>query len=152
MNQYKHILVATDFSAIGDQAASQANGLATLLGAKLTIIHVVEHFPEELPEGAIPPENVDPKTFFNDQAHTQLEKLCISLGCPDAMLDVLISNSSAAKEIAEYARNKSIDFIVIGAHGKREHLGILGSTASRIMSTATVDVLVVHAKDQENID
>ena len=152
MIKYKNILIATDFSEIGEQAARQASGLATLLGAKLTIIHVVEHFPEDMPENTVPPENVDPKEFFYDQAYTELEKLRNNLGHPEAILEVLISSYSAGKEIAGYATQKNIDFIVVGAHGKQGPFGMSGSTANRVTHSATVDVLLVHALNQEIID
>src|SRR5690606_9923634 len=38
---YKHILAATDFSQLGDQALQKATQLAVQLGAKLTLVHVM---------------------------------------------------------------------------------------------------------------
>ena len=148
MIKYKNILVATDFSKIAERAAKQANGLATLFGAKLTLLHVVEHFPEDMSESAIPPENMDPKKFFSDHAHNKLEKLRSDLvGQHKATLEVIMSSRSAGREITEYATQKSIDLIVVGTHGQYGFLGMLGSTANKVTHSATADVLVVRIKD-----
>jgi universal stress protein A len=145
---YKNILVATDFSKIAERAAKQANSLATLFRAKLTLLHVVEHFPEDMSESAIPPENMDPKKFFSDQAHDELEKLRSDLvGQHEATLEVIMSSRSAGREITEYATQKGIDLIVVGTHGQQGLLGMLGSTANRITHSATADVLVVRTMD-----
>ena len=148
MIKYKNILVATDFSKIAERAAKQAIGLATLFGAKLTLLHVVEHFPEDRSESAIPPENMDPKKFFSDQAHDELEKLRSNLvGQHKATLEVIMSSRSAGREITEYATQKGIDLIVVGTHGQHGFLGVLGSTANKVAHSATADVLVVRTMD-----
>ena len=136
MNKYKHILVATDFSDIAEQASKQASGLAKLLGAKLTLLHVVEHFPEDIPENIIPPENVDPEKFVYKHAYTKLEQLRNTLdpGQSDTDIKVLLSSHSARKEIINFTTQEAIDFIVLGAHG---------STASKVSHAVKVDVLLV---------
>lgn len=146
---YKHLLVATDFSDIGEQACIKAAKLAKLLNAKLTLIHIIEHFPVDRPENCqVPAENTDPKTFFVQQAKQELEATAERLGLQNVACDVVLSASSAGREIARYADEKSVDLIVVGTHGEHGLLQRLGSTANSIMHDASTDVLVVRAKEK----
>ncbi len=69
MQAYRHILVATDFSEFSEPAAQRAAELAQRYGADLTLIHILEHFPEDIPIDSIAPEDVDPQKFLTDPAH-----------------------------------------------------------------------------------
>ena len=144
MDGYKNILVAADFSAADENAVKVANTLADRFGASLTILHVIEHFPEDQPVSVIPPEDADPQKFLTDRARSYLEKLSARIGQPDAVLEVVVSTRSANKEIVQYAQGHGIDLIVVGSHGKHGIQGMLSSTATSVMHAASVDVLVVH--------
>ena len=98
MSDYKNILVAADFSAGGEAAARRAANLAERFGASLTILHVLEHFPEDLPVDVIPPEDVDPQTYLTDRIRGQLEKLRAAIGRPQAALEIVISTHSANRD------------------------------------------------------
>jgi len=144
MDGYQNILVAADFSAAGETAVKLADTLAGCFGASLTILHVVKHFPEDMPVGVIPPEDVDPQKYITDRARSSLEKLSARIGQPGAALEVVVSTHSASREIVQYAQGHGIDLIVVGSHGKHGIQRMLGSTAASIMHAASVDVLVVH--------
>jgi universal stress protein A len=146
VSDYKNILVAADFSAGGEAAARQAANLAERLGANLTILHVLEHFPEDLPVDVIPPEDVDPQTYLADRIRGQLEKLRAAIGHPEAALEIVISTHSANREIVQFAQNKDIDLIVVGCHDQHGFMGTPGSTANGVVHAASVDVLAVRAK------
>ena len=45
MKNYRHILCGTDFSPASDDACIPAMELARGSGAKLTLLHVIDHFP-----------------------------------------------------------------------------------------------------------
>ena len=45
MSDYKHILLAVDFSKQGDAVAEKAKALATTFQAKLSIVHVLDNIP-----------------------------------------------------------------------------------------------------------
>ena len=144
MDGYRNILVAADFSEAGENAVKVADTLADRFGASLTILHVIEHFPEDQPVDVIPPEDADPQKFLTDRARSYLEKLSVRIGRPSAVLEVVVSTRSANREIVQYAQGQGIDLIVVGSHGKHGIQGILGSTATSVMHAASVDVLVVH--------
>jgi len=144
MKGYKNILVAVDFSEAGENAVKMADTLAGCFGASLTILYVIEHFPEDMPVSVIPPEDVDPQKFLTDRASSYLEKLSARIGQPSAVLEVVVSTHSASREIVQYAQGHGVDLIVVGSHGKHGIQGMLGSTATSVMHAASVDVLVVH--------
>ena len=144
MNGYQNILVAADFSAAGEEAVEKAGTLAGRFGASLTLLHVIEHFPEDMPVSVIPPEDVDPQKYLTDRARSSLEKLSARIGQPAAALEMVVSTHSASREIVRYAQGHGIDLIVVGSHGKGGIKGMSGSTANSVVQAAIVDVLVVH--------
>ncbi len=104
MDGYQNILVAADFSAAGENAVKMAEYLAGRFGASLTLLHVVEHFPEDMPVSLVPPEDADSKKFLTDRARSYLEELSARIGQPDAVLEVVVSTRSASREIVQYAQ------------------------------------------------
>lgn len=144
MDGYRNILVAADFSEAGENAVKMADTLADRFGASLTMLHVIERFPEDQPVSVIPPEDADPQKFLTDRARSYLEKLSARIGQPDAALEVVVSTRSASREIVHYAQGHGIDLIVVGSHEKHGIQRMVGSTATSVMHTASIDVLVVH--------
>ena len=144
MDGYQNILVAADFSKAGENAIKMANALANRFGASLTLLHILEHFPEDIPVSVIPPEDVDPEEFLTNRTRGDLEKLAARIGLPSASLEVVVSTHSANREIVKYARAHEIDLIVVGSYGNDGIQGRTGATANSVMRTANIDVLVVH--------
>ena len=83
MKAYQHILLATDFSKFSEQVAKKAINLAGHFNAQITLLHVIEHFPEDVHEEILvemsPPEDVDPAKHMLDQTRIQLEKFAKSI-------------------------------------------------------------------------
>jgi universal stress protein A len=144
LSDYQNILVAADFTEAGESAAKRAGNFAKRIGARLTILHVLEHFPEDMPDSFIPPENVDAQKYLIDRAQDSLEKLRDRIEHPGATLEVVVSTRSASREIVHYAQRSGVDLIVVGSHGQHGIIGILGSTANSVLHAATVDVRVVR--------
>ncbi len=143
MSLYKDILTSTDFSSTADKALVRANELAELTGAKLTILHVLEHFPEDIPNDTIAPENADPQRYYLESARKRLQESLNKLKITGAVSEILVSTHSAAKEIVHYASKNNIDLIVLAQHGSRGILSSLGSTTGNVLHNATMDVLSV---------
>jgi len=146
MSDYRHIVVGVDFSSNSRDAARRAAALAERGGASLTLLTVVEHFPEDIPITAIPPEDIDPASFYRLRAEADLAELAAGLGRPPTEQAVVVSSKSANHEILAWARERAADLVVIGAHD-RDAKGPLGSTAMAIAAHAPCDVLLVHGED-----
>lgn len=145
MKGYKHILVGVDFSVNSRAAAIRGASLARQEGAALTLVHVIEHFPQDIPIDAIPPEDVDPAAFYLKRARSNLAKLASDLDYPTIGQEVVMSSRSANYEIVNLARTRPVDLIVVGANAG-DAIATLGSTAMAISHHAPCDVLVVRAE------
>lgn len=147
MKTYEHILTATDFSELSRRATLRAADLAEHYGARLTLFHVIEHFPEDIPNDFVPPENRDPKAYLADRAKTRLTELSRLIGHVRSESKVKLSTRSAKSEILQFARYGGIDLVVLGTHGHRGLGDVLGSTAGGVVHAAPCDVLAVRGPE-----
>ena len=146
MKNYRHILCPTDFSDHCRAAVERAMELAQHYGARLTLLHVIDYFPEEIPNDWIPPEDEDPKQYLLDRARDLLQQLADSLSLQGAELVSRLSDASAKHEITRYATEQEIDLIVMSSHARHGIFTLLGSTAAGVVHTAPCDVMVVRAR------
>lgn len=119
------VLFPTDFSSPSELARQIARDMAKQAGARLHVLHVV------------PPAN-DPSSAAAELAR-------VSRGLGDGLrVETALLSGSTAMSILAYAREKPIDLIVIGTHGRtgitRE---ILGSVAETVVRLAPCPVLTV---------
>lgn len=143
MQRYERILVCTDFSDPSLEVAHRGAELAGQYKAALTLLHVIEHFPEDLPARDVPPENVDPATYYRDRASRQLADIAIKLSHEDRVQEIVVSTGSAKSEIVRFAEKARIDLIVIGSHG-HGFIGTLGSTTMGVVHDALCDTMVIR--------
>jgi universal stress protein A len=143
MNSYRHVLVAIDFSKLSRVATQRARLEARAHVARLSLVHVIEHFPVVVPHHWIAPENIDPATYYRGQAAEELARLAGELDCEDATREVVVSAGSAGHALTDFARERQADLIVAGIHGSWA-IGMLGSTAVAIARQAPCDVLLVR--------
>ncbi len=145
MDPYRHILFATDLTDAGEAAAGRAADLVQRYGAKLTLLHVIEHFPEDEPNQTISPEDTDPAEFLTAGAREELAKLAALLGGGSIDQRVVASTGAAKHEILRFAQEAGVDLIVLGCRGPHVMPGLLGTTEGGVLHGATCDVLVVRA-------
>jgi len=145
MTSYKNILLATDFSKPARAAANRAVEIATCFNARLCVLHVVEHFPEDAPNDWIAPEDHDPASYLTERSKKALEQLGSLLKYDHIETHVILSEHSAAHEITQYAKQNKVDLIVTGYHGHHGIAKVLGSSTSAVMHRAECDVLSVRS-------
>ena len=143
MKNYRHILCGTDFSAASDNACIRARELARESGAKLTLLHVVDHFPEDRSNEEIAPEDVDPKKFHEERSRIGLRDQARRIGHPEAIQETRFTTRSAAYEITHYAGTNDVDLIVIGSHAHSAIAELLGTTSGAVERRADCEVLVL---------
>ena len=140
------ILVATDFSEPSDAALAYGRELATRFGATLHVLHGVEN----VYANTLGAENyvaVAPglQEQLEVDARQRLKELLIdSDKSGPATVSVVMTATSPAFAIVNYAKDHAIDVIVTGTHGRGAfaHL-IMGSVAERVVQWSTMPVLVV---------
>ncbi|MEN8130679.1 MAG: universal stress protein [Pseudomonadota bacterium] len=148
MHTYKHILVPIDFSKISEMAAGQAIELAKCYRARVTLLHVVERFPEHLSHYHMSHEQMEPKEFLIDRAEKDLTDLSARVGIKDAAKEVVLSHHSAKTEIVRFVESHDIDLIVLGARGRHGLTDLLGgSTATGVVRVAPCDVFTVRGEN-----
>ncbi len=141
---YGHVLVAIDFSLFSERAARRAAEIAAVSNASLTMLHVVDYFPEDVPLEVVAPEDEDPAEFLDRHARERLTDLARDIGQEGAVGRVAFSTHSARHEIVRLSKEQGVDLIVVGSHGRRGLAEYLGSTAHGIIHGAECDVFVVR--------
>jgi nucleotide-binding universal stress UspA family protein len=139
----KKILVAVDLSPFSEKAVEQGSRLAALLGAELTILNVVndvvpyfEFFPIEYSQP-------DYFASLQQRSEEQLTALASKLGAEGHRR--LVSRGQPPAEIVRFAKEESMDLIVMASHGHSglEH-ALLGSVTEKVLRKAHCSVLVVR--------
>ncbi len=142
-NEIHSILVAVDISHDGNAVCAFARNLARALGAQVTALYVVEELPEGLrgldlpalrPEDDVPGQEQEALRRLRDHARENLG--------PDAGL--YVTAGEPAREILRVARERGIDLVVMGNHGRKGLAKALyGSTVQEVTEAAAVPVLTV---------
>lgn len=147
---FKHILLATDGSAIAEHAAAFAVGLARIHGAKLTALFVVDPYPfigigESNPYGFQAYMSAAQECAAH--AHARVKALCETKGSAVQVTSLTLEDAVAYRGIVDAARSEGADLVVVGSHG-RTGLSrvVLGSVAARVVAEAPVPVLVVRQR------
>ena len=147
MERFRNILCATDFSDHCRIAAERAADLAQRYDARLTLLHVIEHFPVDRSNRDIAPEDVDPLHYHEERARRSLSELARQLNLPDARREVRVGMGAAQHEILRYVEENAIDLVVIASHGRHGITTILGSTTYGMTHKSPCDVLAVRARN-----
>ena len=143
MPPYRHILFATDLSAMTEAAAMRAAALTRRFRAQLTLLHVIEHFPVDASNDPIPPENADPAEFLATDARNRLRQLVQQIGRPRSRQMVIRSAGPATRVIVEVAQEIRADLIVLASSGHDRAPHLLRSTPCAVLNDAPCDVLAV---------
>ena len=146
MENYKHILLAVDFSDHCEAIASRAKDMAEKHQAKLSMIHVVDNLPiTDAAYGPVIPFDVDLTEQLMDAAKERLAKLAEQFDVDED--DRWLELGSPKLEIIRIAEENAVDLIVVGSHGRHGLALLLGSTANGVLHHAKCDVLAVRLKD-----
>ena len=137
---YSKILYATDFDEVGIHAAHKAKKIADENNATLHLVHVIEPIPAYAYPGFAGFAEVE--ASIKKQAETSLSKLAGELGLDDEHIHLVLG--STKHEVLSMAKDKQVDLIVAGSHGKHGLALLLGSTANAILNSAECDVLIVR--------
>src|SRR5579885_346540 len=137
----RHILVATDFSTCAAQAWDYAIFLAGATSSRLTLMHVLEGFPE------IGRLSADGESEGREAvARRQLEEALRRATDAGVTAQWAIDAGIPSQQITTMAKESNADLVVLGTHGRTalEHV-LLGSTVERVVKTAACPVLVIRS-------
>lgn len=147
MRTFRRIVHPSDFSPASRPAFRKAIELAKIHRAQLLVVHVLSMLPV-IPDGYVAP------TVWDDleqgqraTAQRQLRALVTKAKAAGARASgALMDLGVTHEQIVRFARAKRADLIVMGTHGRSGLTrALLGSVASRVLSTARCPVLTVRA-------
>jgi nucleotide-binding universal stress UspA family protein len=145
--RFQRILVPTDFSPESDRALEYGVTLVEKFGASIHVLHVLEAFAGAEPlvwqfeNRRVVEEKVEEQAWIEihnllstDEQKRLRATLAVEWGTPFA-------------EIVRYAREKKIDCIAMGTHGRGrvEHL-LVGSVTENVVRRAPCPVLTVPSQ------
>lgn len=147
-SNYKHLMVAVDFEPEGAPVIERARQLQAQCGARLTLLHVLEHLAaaqEYLPlgfGGDLPvPDDLGLEQELLELARHQLDVVGQDLGVPET--DRLVRIGPPGPTIDAVAAEIGADLVILGSHGRHGFLGLFGSTAKSVLRGVACDVLCV---------
>lgn len=139
--EYAHIVTGTDLSEASRRGAAATLSLATRLGARVTLVHVVR-LPRLLPVPTLPKSGLDElQASWEGELAKQVEEI------DDDRLDaLLVLGGNPGDSLVDTARNEGADMLTIPSSG----VGALerffvGSTAERVARRSTLPVLLMPA-------
>jgi nucleotide-binding universal stress UspA family protein len=146
---YQRILVPFDGSATSSRGLDEAIGLATLTGASLRLIHMLDilDFSSGFETAAVYTDHVIP--FMRRTGEEILEGGKARAENAGVRADTVLLEGMKTRlcdAVADQARAWGAELIVIGTHGRRG-VGrmLLGSDAEQIARTSIAPVLLVRA-------
>jgi universal stress protein A len=143
MEDYRWVVACIDFSARSPDVLRRAARLARATGARLTALHVVEHFPEDIPRDEAATEFHDPAGVFTARARQRLGELITREGMPGLDSEVVLGRGSATQAILTFSDANPVDLLVLGG-SHAGPAGALGSTAGGVVNRSPCDVLTVR--------
>ncbi|KDS90875.1 stress response protein [Halorubrum saccharovorum] len=143
MTLYDRILVPTDGSAEGKRAVAHALDLASVHGATVHALYVVD----TASYAGMPMESSweGVGDLLRDDANEAVAEVESLAAETDLGVETAVAEGSPSKEIIRHAEANGCDLIVMGTHGRGgiDRL-LLGSVAEKVVRGSSVPVLTVR--------
>ena len=143
---FKHLLVPIDGSPTSQLAVDKAIGLAKAFDSKVTVLFVVDPYPFT----GVGTDFAYGQTQYLSAARAEASAALAAAREAMEAVDIkvtgsLVESHSTWRGILEAAETGGVDLIVMGSHGRSgiEKM-VLGSVAQRVVSHASVAVMVVR--------
>jgi nucleotide-binding universal stress UspA family protein len=151
MIDIRHILVPTDFSKHSQNALTYAVAFAEKFGAELHLLYVVQDLSLFVPDPvAGGPPFPPPVEQITAAVRTSLDRLIEENQLRRFPVHAEVREGAPFQEIIVYAREKQIDLIVMGTHGRTGLAHVLmGSVTERVVRKAPCPVLTVRHPEHE---
>jgi nucleotide-binding universal stress UspA family protein len=142
---FKHFLIATDGSEVGDKAIEQGLEAAKLYKAKVTIVKVTEMWSALDVAGREALSRIEHyEKAASDAAASVLAKAkAVADKAGVACETMHVPDQSPAEGIVKTADAKGCDIIVMGSHGRKGlNRLLLGSQAHNVLNTTSRTVMI----------
>lgn len=156
MKNFKNVLIALDYDQSAKKVAEAGFSLASSMGAKVTLMHVVadpiyytntEYSPITGYTGFSildPLINADPEGMKKATLDF-LEKFKLNLG--DETIETIAQDGEPSEAILKTAKKMHADVIVIGSHSRKwlENV-LLGSVTEKVLRHSTIPLFIVPVR------
>jgi nucleotide-binding universal stress UspA family protein len=140
------ILVPVDFSEHSQNALANAKEIAKSYETKIHLLHIIEEtiHPAYSLSGKSSIFDIVPN--IKEDCERRLKKMISEKIGEEVKTQIHIVSGQAANEIINFAKNNSMDLIVIATHGLTglEHL-LLGSTTEKVVRMSSCPVFTVKS-------
>ena len=146
MLKIKKILVTTDLSELSAEAFPHAVEISRSNGAEVHLLYTLD----DIRAHAYPVVDQGSETLLRDRegdAGIKIRQLLMRNGIEEGRFAVVVRRGHPIREILRYARQESIDLIIMATHG-RSGLSrlVMGSVAEKIVRFAPMPVLTVKPR------
>jgi len=140
---YRHILIATDGSALAEHGVAHGLALASSLGAKVSAIFVVEPLSEAT--GRFLEAVARYAELRKEQATSVLDRVANAAKEAGVSCEAIqVENEQPHQGIIAAAEDKGCDLIVMSSHGRSGlSMLLIGSVTNKVLTNAKTPVLVV---------
>lgn len=144
---FKKIVVPLDGSEMAMKILPQVEELAKCLQSELVLLHVCYIPP--VTEAAVMPSEVQKEAESKElkECSVFLGEVAKDLQGKGLSVKTECVQGVPAREIIAYAETHKMDLIAMATHGKGEVAWILGSTAEKVVTHATVPVLLFRVME-----
>jgi nucleotide-binding universal stress UspA family protein len=139
---YRHILITTDGSKLAENGVAHGLALAKSLGAKVSVIFVVEPFSEM--SGRFLELVARYAELRKEQATSALDRAANAAKEAGVSCETIqVEDEQPHQAIIAAAEDKGCDLIVMSSHGRSGLSGLLvGSVTNKVLTQAKIPVLV----------
>ena len=157
MDPVKNILAPTDLSALSAKGLEYAGSLATKIGARLTVCHVVRT--EEFVAHARLLEKGSGSAIVEEQLRHLVERhkellhdfvnRHLRSAHPDMVIAEIVEMGEPHRLIIDWIKPNAIDLIVMSTHGRSGLQRVmLGSVTEKILRNSHCPVLVIPPEEK----
>ena len=139
---YRHILIPTDGSELAERGVEQGLALAKSLGARVSVIFVLEPFSELT--GRFLEAVASYAALRKEQATSVLERTANAASKVGVSCETIeVENGQPHQAIIAAAADKGCDLVVMSSHGRSGLSALLiGSVTTKVLAHAKTPVLV----------
>jgi nucleotide-binding universal stress UspA family protein len=147
MARWKRFCCAVDFSEPSRVAMREAAELAQRFGGELELLHVHPLAPPAVELGVLQPADVL-ETVLRELQGTLARWQEESAGILGRPVGGTVVTGIAADDIVRFVRDRGIDVVVVGSHGRKGLARLLlGSVAERVVREAPCAVVVSRHRE-----
>ena len=142
------ILAAIDFSDVSQKVIQNAADLATVIGARLHILHAAAPDPDFIGYEVGPQHERDYRAKTLSQEHKQLNEIADEQKAAGITSSCSLREGAIADIVLSEAKECNAEMIVMGSHGHGALFSlVVGSATQEVLRHSPIPVLVVPVRE-----